>query len=360
MTVLDRYLLARTLGALARTLFALVFLYVVIDLLTHRRDNILKYDIPWQTVAGYYAAFVPGLVYRLAPLSMLVSALLVLGDAAQNNEVTAALSGGVSLRRLVRAPVAVALALAIGLFAMDQTVGAVAAREALRIEENYFTSRAKDVRQGISWANLSEGWTVHISKFNRIALTGERVILHASRADSLEHIQARRIYWDETRARWVLEDGYWNVLTPDASSLLSQKRITQHDAPLEETPEELFALERPAETKTAEQLARDIAEARARRLPTDRARVDFHAKFSQPALSFVMILLAVPFALRLRRGGLAISFGASIAIAIAYLVVYTACIQLGYLGRLEPVVAAWLANVLFLAAGAVLFLRTPT
>ncbi len=361
MKILDRYLMQRMAGALVRALVALVFMYLLIDLLTHRRDNILKYDIPWQAVLTYYAAFAPEVAFQLAPLAMLVSALLVLGDAAQNNEVTAALAGGIGLRRFARVPVLVALALTAAVFVLQETVGPSAAAKAEEIEENYFTSTSKKTREGVSWAGLSGGWTVHVQKFNRIALTGEGVILHRIGPRGIEHIQARRIFWDESRGEWLIEDGHWFSLAAGGEQARRPaRRVTQAVAPLEETPDRLFSLERAPETKSAAQLWDDVTRARERGMPAQRAQVDLHAKFAQPALSFIMIWLAVPFALRLRRGGLAISFGASIAVALAYLVVFAACMQLGYMGRIGPVAAAWFANAVFLAAGLVLFWRTPT
>jgi len=40
--------------------------------------------------------------------------------------------------------------------------------------------------------------------------------------------------------------------------------------------------------------------------------------------------------------------------------VFYLSVGLGYMGKLPPPVAAWLANGLFLAAGLALFRRTPT
>ncbi len=95
-------------------------------------------------------------------------------------------------------------------------------------------------------------------------------------------------------------------------------------------------------------------------MPVGKMRVDYQTKFAQPALCFVMIFLAIPFAMKIRRGGLAVSFGLSIAIAMVYMVVHIVAVSLGHSGRLPPVVAAWLANAVFFATGLILFLRTPT
>ncbi|NIA15563.1 MAG: LptF/LptG family permease, partial [Nitrospiraceae bacterium] len=192
MTILDRYIGARTLATLIKTVVSLVLLFVLIDLLTHRREIIAKHEVPWQAVVRYYAVLVPRILfsYQVAAMSMLVSALLVLGAAAQRSEVTAALAGGISLRRFVRMPVCIALLLAVGLFFMQETIGVAANQEIERIDANYFSRSGHNKRAGVSWARLSGGWSCHIMKFNRVALTGENVFMHASHGEIVEQIQA--------------------------------------------------------------------------------------------------------------------------------------------------------------------------
>jgi lipopolysaccharide export system permease protein len=359
MTTLDRYLLTRVVSALARTMLALVSIYILVDLLTHRQGQITRGDVPWSIVFQYYLALTPQMIQQVAPLAMLVSALLVLGEAAQHNEVTAALAGGVSLRRFVRMPVLVGAAFALGLFTLHQGAGAAAAREAKSLENNYFSQNPNILRDGVDWANLSGRWTCHIRKFNRIALTGEDVFIHSLGAETFEQVEVRRIYWDDEAERWLLEDGVWWEF-PAGSKRGLVTRVTQREAPFTETPAELFALEEEPDTKTAAELARDLRAAAARNVHVGPLWVDYHTNFSWPAVSFVMVGLAIPFALRLRRGGLAISFGASIAIALVYIMVFHGATTLGHFGRLGPITAAWLANGVFALTGLVLFYRTPT
>ena len=362
MTILDRYLGSRILSTLVKTMVSLVLLFVLIDLLTHRRGDIVRHEVPWHAVARYYAAMAPRLLYayQIAALSMLVSALLVLGAAAQRNEVMAALAGGVGLRRLARMPVLIAAALAVAVFVMQETIGVRANREVERLDAQYFPESGHNKRPGVSWARLEGGWTCHVMKFNRIALTGENVFMHAIRPGVVEQIQAHRIFWDPDVGQWLLEDGRWFVFNTDKDWEGEVQRITQRAAPIRESPEVLFALDRDPDTKTVGQLAADIRRARRHGIPVRGHWADLHAKFSIPALSFVMIWLAIPFAMRLRRGGLAIGFGVSIAIALTYLMVFRVTMGLGHIERLGPAAAAWSANLAFLAFGLVLFRKTPT
>ena len=360
LTTIDKYLGRRLVSALLRTLVALVAVFMLIDLLTHRRGQIMRMDVSWGVVGQYYLAYLPWVVFQVAPLSMLVAVLMVMGEAAQTNEVTAALAGGISLRRFSRVLLVAGLLFSIALFAAEETVGAYAAQHAERIERNNFSRNPDSERAGLTWARLSDGWTCHVLKFNRVALTGEGVLLHAVRDGAMQHIEARRIYWDETRNQWILEDGHWLVFSPGGASLASQQRITQMPAPFSERPELLFAMDKPPETHTARGLAAVVRHAARIGVPAQRLLVDFHTKFSQPAIAFVMVWLAIPFAIRVRRGGVAIGFGASVAIALVYLTLFGIGVTLGDGGRLAPVLAAWLANLIFLAAGITLFLKTPT
>ncbi|MCL4215563.1 MAG: LptF/LptG family permease [Candidatus Hydrogenedentes bacterium] len=359
MTLVDRYLLRRTVAALLRTVVALLGMYVLVDLLTHRLESVG--ETPLLIIVQYYVCFIPFLLYAyIAPFAVLIAGLLVLGETAQNNEVTALLASGVSLRRFVRWPVIAALLFAVGLFAMQETVGAHATRRAHEIENSYFSRNPLAENRGaVSWSRLSGDWTVLIEKFNRLALTGEGVHLHSIGQDAVEQIDARRIFWDESKQQWILERGRWLTFPPDVDEVQT-RRISQMPAPFDETPTELFALEEPADAKTAAELSADLRAAELRRRPVQGKWVYYHAKFSQPAASFVMIFLAVPFAMRLRRGGLAIGFGMSLAIGIAYLMLSNTAVFLGASGHANPVVAAWLANGVFFILGVALFFRTPT
>lgn len=343
---------------LLQAMVALSLVYVFVDLFTHRMIDIRKFHVSSDVVVQYYLNLLPSVIQRIAPFSLLIAALLVLGDAAQNNEVTALTASGVSLRRFVRAPILLALVFAGSLYLLDERIGTNAAVEAERIERGYFSATDPKERKGRSWSNLSGGWTCDFQKFNPVALTGEGVTMIKNEGNDFHWIDARRIYWDDKQRKWILEDGIYFIVNDEGG--YSKPAIRVAPAPITETPDMLFAVEKPAETKTARQLKQDIMIAEARNVPAAELQVDYHAKYAQPVLSFVMIWLAIPFAMRLRRGGLAIGFASSVIIGITYLIVYSIATSLGYAERISPPVAAWAANAIFLTIGMFMFWRTPT
>lgn len=361
MTLLDRYIGARVFGALLKTLFSLLCLFVLIDFLTERREDMTQFDVSAWTMLQYYFYSAPWFIARVAPLSMLVAVLIVVGSAAQSNEIVAGLSSGISLVRLLRLPLFIGALLGLVIFGMNEAWGAHAKRQALDIQARHFSRVKSAGRDGVDWPNLEGGWSCHIRKFNRRSLAGEDVLLYAIDETRLEEIRADRIFWDETKPGWILERGYWLIFetpdAPDTPERMLSSRISQVDAPFSETPSILFALEEDVESKGIAQLARDIDRSERLGIRVERLRVDLHAKVANAVVCFIMALLAIPFALRLRRGGVAVGLGAGIALALLYIMVSEAGKALGYMEVLGALPAAWLGNILFFLVGSVLFVR---
>ena len=82
-----------------------------------------------------------------------------------------------------------------------------------------------------------------------------------------------------------------------------------------------------------------------------RYQVDLAAKGSTAFMSLVMVLIGIAFALRTGKRGVMAWTGACVVVAICYSFLNSFSISLGRGGVLPPMVAAWLPNALFTAAG---------
>jgi lipopolysaccharide export system permease protein len=361
MTLLDRRLAARFLTLFGQVLVTFLALFVLIDLFTHRQEQIVKYEVPAAVAARYYLALLPVVLfeYQAVAVAVLGAGLMVLGRAAQDHEVTALLAGGVSIRRIASPLLILAGLIALAAFFVQDRFGVMAAAEARRIEHEYFNSYDATQRAGLSWPRLGGEWNCHILTFNRAANTGQDVFLHRIAQGRVDEIRAHRIFWEASQRRWLLEDGRWATFDLAQEGGGAEVRITQQPAPFTEPPEELFALEAPPQSKSARQLWRDLQLAARSHRPVAPQWSEFHAKFARPAVCFIMMLLAIPFALRLRRGGMA-GLAGGVLISVVYLVMSYLGMGMGQLALMPPLLSAWLANLFFAAAGLWLLRATPT
>ena len=155
-----------------------------------------------------------------------------------------------------------ALVIAVAVFFIQENYGVRAAEVHEAVEKEYFSKVSGQSGFGVSWTNLGDGWTCHVLKFNQRANSGQDVFLHAINKERVEEIRANRIFWDAAQSQWLLEDGRWAIFDRNQQWETVTKRITQCPAPFQESPDALFALSKPAQTKTANQLAADIKHAR--------------------------------------------------------------------------------------------------
>jgi lipopolysaccharide export system permease protein len=90
-----------------------------------------------------------------------------------------------------------------------------------------------------------------------------------------------------------------------------------------------------------------------------RWEVDFYSKISFPFASVIVVLFGVPFSSIRRRGGAGVQLGISLLICFIYLIFMKVSQVFGYNGDINPLLTAWSANILFLAAAAVVMVRVP-
>ena len=365
MTALDRYLAGRLASTFLKTLFALLGMFVVIDLTTHLRGKIMELDIPAGIILEYYAALAPGLLidYKLAPLSLLVAGLLVFGQFVQRSEYTAALAGGIGLRRLMLGPLLVSIIIVVAMFALGNGYGPYAAGRVIEIENHYFGKaqhQALRERRGIFWPDLEDGWKCDVRKFNRFALTGEDVFMYAIQEGRHEQIQARRIYWHEERDGWYLEDGQWSVFDEDDEFRGQTRRFSQIPAPFSADPGFLMTAEVNTDTLSILQLAQLHAIHKDRGYTARRLSQDLHTKIVDPMLSFVFLGLAIPFSVRLGRGGVALGLSVAILLGVGYMVVSGVTQGMGYTGQIPAILPAWIPFAVYFVVCSTLISRTPT
>lgn len=92
-------------------------------------------------------------------------------------------------------------------------------------------------------------------------------------------------------------------------------------------------------------------------LTMSRYQVEIQKKFALAAACVVFVLFGAPIALRFPRGGVGLVIGASLVAFALYYVCLIAGETLADKLILNPIIAMWLANVIFTAAGLVLMVR---
>ena len=358
MRILDRYVMAQFLRVFGACVIGVPLLFIVIDLVDNL-DVYLGRGLSRLDVLLHYVYQFPNQMLLAFPLASFLAAVFTISTLSRHFEVTAAKASGISFYRISLPLVLLSLVLSFIALGLTEAVPITTRRAAEVIGEH--ESRAGNVRRNFVFRG-NEGLVYRVAHLD--ARTGEISDLEISREGTgytypTYVLTAKTASWDTALAVWKLGEGrlrFFGGSGADRGFLFDE--LWQVD--FREEPQELIADPKdPAEMRYSE-LGRFIdaiqrSGGTARELIVERA-----LKVSYPFTCFIIVLFGIPLAHSTRRGGTPVSLGIALGTTILFLLLVRISQALGAGGVVQPSLAAWLPNFLFLGAGLVLLGRVRT
>ncbi len=378
--LLDGYVMRSFLRnfVLVLTSFAALFLlFTFFELI----GDIIRNQTPLITVGEYLVNLIPFILYHVTAFCALVAVLVTFSSLDRSSELTAMKATGISLYRIVTPVLLVAAVLAAALFAFDESYLPAANR---RQEELRSIIKGKPAqtfllpdRKWISGQAGASGEPARIfyyQFFDQEKTIFANLTVFEFQPDTF--VLQRRIFalsarWDDQTNGWVFENGWQRNFSNNsricgdahemAPCITSYHTFTQSTFPeIHEQPGYFKQEDLQSQEMSYGELTQYIRDLQQSGFDTLRLRVQLNLKLAYPAITFIMAVLAIPFALSMgKRGGMA-GMATAIGLAIAYMIIASLFESLGDINSLPPMLAAWSPDLLFGLAGSYLLLRTPT
>jgi len=366
--ILDEYVMGSAFRNFLLVLTSLVMLFLIFTFFELIGD-IIKYRTPLVTVGEYLFNLIPFILYNVTPLSTLIAVLITFGTLNRTSEITAMKATGTSLYRVVAPVILLAAILSAALFAFDEAYLPSANRrqEALRsvIQHKQAQTFLRPDRQWMSGQTGGNGEPARIfyyKYFDSDKNTFDNLTVFEFDPGSFtltRRIFAENARWDEKVNGWVLENGWQRTFS--GPSIASYQPFTVSTFPeIHEQPGYFKKEVHQSQEMSYPELASYINDLKQSGFDTMRLRVQLYRKLAYPAITLIMAILAIPFALVAGKRGSVAGLGTAIGVAIAYWVVAAIFENLGDVNSLPAVLAAWSPDMLFFIAGSYLLLRTPT
>lgn len=354
MTLLDRYIISQFVITFVFGLIAFLLIFLIVDLM-EKLDDFIDARVDTGVIIQYYIHFMPEIIKLMMPVGMLLAALFVTGRLSQQNELAAMKSSGVSLYRFLAPFAVVALLFSLGGIYFNGWVVPYANQTKFDIERQYLHK----ITGGTNRFNIfvQDGPTrlVSMGFYDSNQKRATRISIQDLAANDLTVIMrrydARQMEWSEDEGGWVLMDGTARTFAADSQRLETFARMPVGRLGL--APADIEKKQRKPDEMDFTELAEFIESQRRAGQEVSRWLVDYHSKIAFPFASLIVVLFGVPFSSNKRRSGVAIEFGISFAATFVYLAFMKTSQVFGYNGDLNPILTAWLANILFLAAGIV-------
>ena len=366
--LLDEYVMRSYLSVFLMSLAGLVVFDIVFTFFELMGD-IVRNQTPFIVVGEYLWYLIPYIISTVVPLCSLLAVLFAFGALNRSSELTAMKATGISLYRVVTPVLVVAALLAAALFAFNEYYLPEANRhqEQLRAE---IKGRPPQpfVLAGRQWISSQPGPAGSPTRIFYYQAYDPKLYVFANltvfefdpATFTLERrIHADTVHWDATSASWIFENGWQRYFS--GATLGDYKSFTAATFPeVREQPTFFDKKDTPSDEMSYTDLSRYMADLSQSGFDTIKLHVQLDNKLAVPAITLVMAILAVPFAVMSgRRAGL-IGIATAIGVAIAYWALAGVFSSMGNIGTLPPLLAAWSPDLLFAITGSYLLLRTPT
>ena len=347
--ILDRYLARGFIRIFAVSLLCTTVLYLIVDFFD-RIDTLLQAGAPLSTSVRYFLYKIPLLLSRTFAFAALFSTFFTFGMLSRTQEITAMRSSGLSLRRISLPMFLLSFLICAFAFFWNEALVPIFTQKAQTIYKTEVKKKQPKNLIGTKdiWMR-GEGSFISVDHFDTKKIVLEGVTIYLLNRDFTPRglIVVPWARWNGTR--WEAKEGTEWLFLPNGQ--MTQQPLNT-SLPLAETPEDFKLLAREAEEFSFFDLRKQIADLQAKGFDTVQDEVDLQVKLALPLVSPLMVLLAIPFALRHGPGGgMALSFGLSMLIGFGYWFVLAFSVSLGHSGALPPLVAAWLPNLILAFVG---------
>ena len=349
MKIIDKYILKRYLVTFSVMLIMFIPIGITIDV-SEKVNKMIEKKIPLTDILVYYGDFTVYFANLLFPIFLFLSIIWFTSKLANNTEIIAILSSGISYSRFLRpfmfgAVIVCIFALLMGFFLVPGASKGFLGFRYEHLKGNSQTRETSDIfRQIKKEGKLEEN--IYVSNYNYLSQTGFNFTFEKFQDNVLvEKVTANRIRYDEKTKKYTLFGYNKRIVGQTDDQIFSSDK---NEVAYNFEPDDLTPVVYVAETMTIGQLNAFINKERERgNANINTYLVVFYKKFSLPISAFILTIIAVAVSSMKRRGGMGVNLAIGIVIAFTFIFFDKVFGTLAEKSSIPPFIAVWFPNLVF-------------
>ena len=348
---IDKYIVKAFVPSFIVCMFAICGIYIVVDAI-QKIDDFIEMGVKAFTMAThYYGLMVPVFIAQLFPAITLISVSLVLVRFTKNNEILAMQVAGINLYRIMLPIFIVSVFLSLLAVINQELIIPRLAEELGKVEQTTFEEKEQS---NILVEDEENHMLFRVWSLNMVeeSLKSAYIIGKYENGKKKFTISAERGKWTDGNS-WLLfnlvkhnydESGNWIAPALQMDNYILETTLS---------PAQLSRVDINASLKSF----KELRELRRKEPENDRYSVMYHTRMAYPLTNFILLFLGIPVVLGFERmsKNIFLRVGISILICCAFFVLAYVCANLGNMGILQPVLAAWLPVIVFGCLGLIMF-----
>ena len=348
LKVYERYLAREIYAATALVLVAFLMLFAFFDLI-HEFQDIGKGGYQLQHAAGFVLLSVPGRIYELFPIAVLIGTLYALTLLARHSEIMVLRTAGLSTASLLVTLAKLGTTFIVLTFVIGEFVAPPAERAAQQLRLKALSSMvAQEFRSGL-WVKDELSFVNVRDVLPDTHLRGVR-IYEFDKQHQLRSISDAEEGEFQAPDRWRLSRVMQTIFDGDTARVSRMPELIWHSAL---TPNILSVLMVVPERMSLVNLFQYVRHLEENQQRSQRYSIALWKKLVYPLAALVMMALALPFAyIQDRQGAVSLKVFAGIMLGITFHMLNGLFSSLGAINNWTPFYSAITPSGLFLLAAA--------
>lgn len=350
--ILDRYIIRKFLGTYIFAIILILAITVMFDI-NEKLDAFLKAPIK-ETLFDYFLNFLPYFANQFSPLFTFIAVIFFTSKLAENSEIIAMLSTGMSFRRLLRPYMVSAAVIAVATFLLSAYVIPPANIERINFTNTYVKNKRVEFGSNIQ-LQVAPGEVAYMSRYDNNTRTGYKFSLETFKDKQLtSRLTAQSIRYDSLY-NWQVRDYMIRDFRDNREYITRGSRL---DTVIPIEPRDFLISKNDQEQMTSPDLAAYIERQKMRGVANIKNfEIEYHRRFAMTAAAFILTLIGMSLSSRKVKGGMGINLGIGLVLSFSYILFMTVTSTFAISGITSAAVAMWIPNIIYLIIGLILYRR---
>ena len=355
---MDRYIIGKFLGTYFFAIALIISIAVVFDINEHI-DKFITNEAPISAIIfDYYLNFIPYFSNLFSPLFVFIAVIFFTSKMAENSEIIAMMSTGMSFRRMLRpymisAAIIAALTYGLGAYVIPKgNVSRVAFENKYKRKKKpeYVRNVQLEVDNGvIAYMERYEGYNKTAYRFSLDKFVDKKLV---------SHLTARSATYDTTSVhKWTLKNYTIRELNGMRETITKGERL---DTIIAMEPQDFLITKGQQQTMTSVELDEYIAKQKKRGFANIKEfQIEYHQRIAMSFAAFILTVIGVSLSARKVKGGIGLYLGIGLALSFSYILFQTISSTFAVNGNTPPFIAVWIPNILYTFIAIYLYRKAP-
>lgn len=354
--IIDVYITRKFLGTYIFSIALIMSIAVMFDF-NQKVDKFMQNDAPTSAIIfDYYVNFIPYYANLFSPLFVFIAVIFFTSKLADNSEVIAILSSGVSFRRLMGPYMFCAGIIAASTFLLNSFVIPPANTTRIEFQNKYYKDKSTNFERNIQ-LEVAPGIFAYFNRYDSNIRTGSGFSMERFDGKTLQsRLTAQRIVWDSAY-KWTLKE----YMIRDFVGM--KEEITQGmelDTIIPIIPSDFMISVNDCEQMTTPELKKYIDRQKQRGIGNIQLfEIEYHKRFAMALASFILTLIGASVSARKIKGGMGLNLGLGLLLSFSYILFQQVSSTFAISGAVSPFIAVWMPNVLYMFIAAYLYVKAP-